>query len=146
MNDDLRLDLSEIHKNLREGNVFCLYFPMLQKTLLLDLRTAPNDPPVVRLLPKAADIEDRLQSIKELRPGQPAPERVVMLPWGKQVDSLVRLGIWELVLDRCAATSHADTVKQCAQALDALRRLERQELAAAVTGERYQTIWQAPRQ
>jgi len=141
MNGDFRLDISEIVRNIQSAEVLCLYFPLLRKTLLVDMRTDVEDPPVVKLLPMAGSVEERLRSIRKLRPRFPQPEKVAIIPWPKYVDSLVRLGVWDKVVERCAASGDKAAVRSCAAVLDELRSLEKAELLAVITGDQYHTIW-----
>lgn len=144
MNGDFRMDIEEISENIQQAEVVCLYFPLLRKTLVMDLRLDLEDPPVVKLLPMASSIEERVRSLRELRPRFAQPEKVAILPWPKYVDSMVRLGIWDMLVERCASTGDKRSVTSCGQSLEELRALEKAELIAVVTGDQYQTIWQAP--
>ncbi len=144
MNGDFRMDIDEIGRNIQKAEIMCLYFPLLRKTLVVDLRTDVEDPPIIRLMPMANSIEERVRSLRKLRPRFPRPEKVAILPWPKYVDSLVRLGVWDMLLERCAATGDRGSIESCASALEELRSLEQAELAAVITGEQYHTIWQAP--
>ena len=143
MNGDFRVDMDEISRNIQRAEIVCLYFPLLRKTLVVDLRTDVEDPPIVRLMPMANSIEERVRSLRKLRPRFPQPEKVAILPWPKYVDSLVRLGIWDMLVERCASTGDRSSVKSCSDVLDELRSLEQAELAAVITGEQYHTIWKA---
>ena len=143
MNGDFRVDMDEISRNIQRAEIVCLYFPLLRKTLVVDLRTDVEDPPIVRLMPMANSIEERVRSLRKLRPRFPQPEKVAILPWPKYVDSLVRLGIWDMLVERCASTGDRSSVKSCSDILDELRSLEQAEMAAVITGEQYHTIWKA---
>ena len=143
MNGDFSLDMDEISRNIHRAEIVCLYFPLLRKTLVVDLRTDVEDPPIVRLMPMANSTEERVRSLRKLRPRFPQPEKVAILPWPKYVDSLVRLGIWDMLVERCASTGDRSSVKSCSAALDELRSLEQAELASVITGEHYHTIWEA---
>ena len=144
MNGDFRMDMEEISDNIQRAEVVCLYFPLLRKTLVVDLRVDMEDPPIVKLMPMAGSIEERVRSLRKLRPRFPQPEKVAILPWPKYVDSMVRLGIWDMLVERCASTGNKDSVKSCADSLEELRALEKAELVAVITGDQYHTIWQAP--
>jgi len=145
MNGDFRMDIDEIARNIQTAEVVCLYFPLLRKTLVADMRTDVEDPPVIRLLPMASSVEERFRSLRKLRPRFPQPQKVAVIPWPKYVDSLVRLGIWDKILERCAASGHPSSINACNEVLSELQSLERAELAAAITGDQYHTIWQASR-
>jgi len=67
----------------------------------------------------------------------------VLIPWQRYVGSLIELGVWGKVLARIEATGDDDAVKALEAALDELRKIERDELVAAISGKSYQTIWSA---
>lgn len=143
--NNFRLDPEEIMRNVATAEVICLHFPLFRKTLVIDTRADVEDPPLLRLVPMAKSVEERFRSLKRLRPRFPQPEKVTIIPWPSYVDSLVRMGVWDRVKQRLAQAGHPDALRACDAILIELRQLERAELAAAVTGKQYHTIWQAPR-
>ena len=140
------IDPQEVIRNVETAEVICLHFPLLSKTVLVDTRSDIEDPPLIKILPRARSVEDRLRSLKKLRPRFVQPEKVTIIPWPNYVDSMVRLGIWDALVRRMASTGHAGSAAACERVLGELRLLERGELAAAVTGKQYHTIWQRPRE
>jgi hypothetical protein len=145
MDGNFRIDLEEIFSNVKTAEVLCLHFPLLRKTLVFDMRYDVQDPPVVKILPMAKSVEERFKSIRRLRPRFPQPEKAAIIPWPKYVDSLIRLGVWEKIIERLTATGHIGAVSACDAALKQLRALEAAELASAITGNQYHTIWESPR-
>ena len=143
MDGDFRVDLKEIIRNIETGEVISIYFPLLRKTLLIDMRYDVEDEPIIRLVPMVDSVEERLRSIRRLRPNFPRPESVTVIPWPKYVESLVRLGIWDKVLERLTASGHKSAVRACTKVLDELRALEHKELASVVLGENYYTLWES---
>lgn len=143
--NNFRVDPDEILRNVATAEVICLHFPLFRKTLVIDTRSEREDPPLLRLVPMAKSVEERFRSLKRLRPRFPQPEKVTIIPWPSYVDSLVRMGVWDRVTQRLAQAGHPDADRACDAVLAKLRVLERAELAAAVTGKEYHTIWQAPR-
>ena len=139
------MDPEEVSRNIEAAEVICLHFPLFRRTLLIDTRCSNDDPPLVRLVPMAKSVEDRFKSLRRLRPNFPQPERITIIPWPSYVDSLVRLGIWDRLLQRFARGGHSTTLARCRDVFKQLQSLERAEMAAAVTGKQYHTIWQAPR-
>jgi len=140
------IDPQEVIRNVETAEVICLHFPLLNKTVVVDTRSDIEDPPLIKVLPKAKSVEDRLRSLRKLRPRFAQPDKVTIIPWPNYVDSMVRLGIWGALVRRMASIGHAGSAADCDRVLDELRRLERDELAAAVTGKQYHTIWQRPRE
>lgn len=95
----------------------------------------------MKILPMVNSIEERLRSIRRLRPHLLPLENITVLPWLRSVDSLVRLGVWDRIVQRLVDSGYKDTVKSCIQALQDLRLLEREEMTAVVKGDNYRTIW-----
>ena len=142
MDDDFRLDINEIFKNIDSAEVICVYFPMLRKTLIMDTRVLADDEPMVRLTPMADSIEDRFRSIKRMRPRYPRPETITSVPWPKYVDSMVRLGVWDRLVQRFVTSGHKRAIRECQATLETLRQLEKLEMAAVIMGQDYDTIWE----
>lgn len=137
------IDPKELAKNIEAAEVFCLYFPLLRKTLVIDTRSDADEGALVKVLPMAKSAEDRFRSLRRMRPRFLAPDKITMLQWRSYVDSLVRLGIWDRLLERFARNGDAKAVAACREALAELRLHEKAELTAAVIGKHYHTIWQA---
>jgi hypothetical protein len=142
MDADFDLDLGEIKRTLDVSDVVSLYFPRLGKTLLIDLRTSDVEGPMVKVVPQAASAEERLRSLRKLRPRFPRPERLSLIPWPKFVDSLVRLGIWEHLIRRCSEAGSPSLIRDCERCLNSLRSAEAAELRNAIKGEGFETMWQ----
>jgi hypothetical protein len=135
-------DLDELRRHLERSEVVGLYFPLLRRTLLLDTRTSEVDRPLVMVVPMVNSMEERLRSLKRLRPRFPRPESMVLVPWPKSVGSLRRLGVWDLVLQRLESAGGATARARCEQAFRELANAERQHLQNAITGEGFRTLWQ----
>lgn len=142
LDSGIELDLERVVQNIDEADVVTIYFPLLEKTLILDTRRNEHAGPLITLVPIAQDSIDRYRSFRRLRPTFPRPESISMIPWTNRVDSLSRLGVWshvmarvtEIAPDPCAFAEVADAC------LCELRQLELRELLRAVSGEQYQTL------
>jgi hypothetical protein len=121
-----------------------MYFPLLRKTLLMDLRTSDVDGPMIRVVPMANTPEERFQSLMKMRPRFGKPDTITIIPWPKYVASIADLGIWDHVVRRFADTGSAEMVRQCDRCFAELVKLEREEVARAISGENYETIWGKP--
>lgn len=118
-----------------------MYFPLLRKTMLMDLRTSDVDGAMIRVVPMANTPEERFQSLLKMRPRFGRPDSITIIPWGKYMQSLVDLGIWERIVKRFADTGSPEAVRDCSRCYGELVKLERKELQRAITGEHYETIW-----
>jgi hypothetical protein len=142
MDSDYRIDVSEVNRNIDVADVIALYFPLLRKTLLMDLRTSDVDGPMIKVVPMANTPEERFQSLLKMRPRFGKPDSITIIPWPKYVvSSLTDLGIWDHIVRRYAEAGSPDMVRECERCYRELMKLEREELRRAITGENYETIW-----
>jgi hypothetical protein len=144
LDSDYRIDVSEVNRNLDVAEVVALYFPLLRKTLLMDLRTSDVDSAMIRVVPMANTPEERFQSLLKMRPRFGKPDSITIIPWPKYVRSLVDLGIWDHIVRRYADTGSSDLVRECRRCFQELERFERGEIRRAISGENYETIWGKP--
>lgn len=142
MDNEFRLDLSEVLRNLRSAEIISVYFSLMRKTLLIDTRCNDVDGPMVRIVPMVDTVEERLASLQRLRPRFPRPESITLLPWPKYVASLKRLGIWDGLTQRLQEAGQPATVRELEALYRELEALEAEEIRRAITGDRYETLWQ----
>jgi hypothetical protein len=143
MDQEPHIDVDEVRRNLERSEVIALFFPHFRKTLLLDIRTSDVDPPMARVVPMVRSAEERVAEVCRLRPRFARPGSITLIPWPRYVASIKRLGVWQLVVDRltgAGATGAEVVLERCYREL---LREERAEYIRAVTGEGYQTLWQA---
>ena len=143
MDEDFEYDLDEVLKNIAEAEVMSLFFPTFRKAVVIDTRTNETEGPMVRIMSMAASPQERLRTIRKLRPDFPRLQNLTLIPWPRYVDSLNTLGVWERIVKRFADAGHEQTVVECQAILEELMRLEKSELAAVVRGDNYHTIWSA---
>ena len=144
LDSDYRIDVSEVIRNIEAVDVIAMYFPLLRKTLLMDLRTNDVDGPMIRVVPMANTPEERFQSLMKMRPRFGKPDTITIIPWPKYVQSIADLGIWDRIVRRYADTGSAEVVRQCDRCFAELVKLEREEIGRAISGENYETIWGKP--
>ena len=142
-------DTTEFHNQIieaiRTGEVVCLFFPRIGKTLVLDLRHTIEIPPGVIIDNMVTQPRERLERLEELRPTMPPPDELRIAPWVGSVASLEDAGIISAMLERCAETGDVAAVERCRQAIRTLSELERDHLRAIVRGEMSRTIWERER-
>jgi hypothetical protein len=142
VDNDFGLDLEEVRRNVETADVLTFWFPLLRKTLLIDTRRDEGEAPLVRVVPSAHNVEERLRTIKKLRPKLPTPERVTMIPWPRYTSSLRSLGVWDAVLGRLNRLGDAKAVQDIERAWQVLSQLERDEIESAIRGAGYKAIWE----
>jgi hypothetical protein len=134
----LDLDLDAVRQNIVEAEVVCFYFPILNRTLLVDTRRSDLVGTFVKIVPMAQGAADRLRSLRRLRPQLPRPASLTMIPWDCRVQSLVSLGVWPLIAARLDAPQEAEAC------LAELCRHEQVELRRIIRGQNCQTLWVRP--
>jgi len=127
---------------IRSGDVVCLFFPRLGKTLILDLRSTIEVPPAVFIENMVHSPRERLTSLQRLRPEFELPDEIRLAPWFGFVNSLHESGIYDALIDRCWQTNHLATVNACEAAISDLERIERRQVRAIIRGEMSKTLWQ----
>ncbi len=145
MDDEFVFNLDEVMTTIDDAEVMSLFFPTFRKAVVIDTRSHDGEGPMVRILPMAASPQERLRTIRRLRPGLPRLRTLTLIPWPRYVESLVGLGVWDRIVNRLRASGHDEVVQHCDAVLQDLRNLERLELAAVVRGENYHTVWAASR-
>ena len=143
MDNDFSIDIDEITKNLNDAEVVTLFFPLLRKTLLLDLRYGEEYEPIVTVMPMVNSPAERMETIQKLRPNLAKPEKIVFIPWPKYASSLVRLGLYDLIKQRLKRTGRSKPVSDLRAAIKTLEQTERDEIAAVIKGKGYRPIWQS---
>ncbi len=143
MDSDFVFDLDDVMKNVENSEVMSIFFPTFRKAVVIDMRSNNTDGPMVRVMAMAASPQERLRSIRRLRPGFPRVRNLTVVPWPRYVDSLVGLGLWEKIVQRLERAGETKAVEACNSAFEELKQLEKQELAAVVRGDNYHTIWSA---
>jgi hypothetical protein len=142
MDNEYFLDLNEIIETVRSADVLTFRFVIVSQRLLVDGRYTEIDPPLVKLVPPVASVEERFRSLKRLRPRFRLPEKITSIWWPRYVNSLVNSGIWGALVERLTDMGLPDAVQHCDQVLQELKNLEWNEIRSAIRGEGYQTIWQ----
>ena len=143
MDDDLIYDPEEVMSNIDNAEVMSVFFPAFRKAVVIDTRSNDQEGPSVRIMPMVASPQERLRSIRRLRPGFPRLQNLTLIPWQRYVDSLVTMGVWAKIEDRIKESGDISAIEACDAALSELRHAERRELYAVIVGEGYQTIWSA---
>lgn len=129
---------------IQGGDVVCLFFPRLGKTLILDLRWNDDTAPAVFLDDMVSGPRERLASLERLRPEFPLPDELRLAPWFGFVRSMQDTGVYDVILERCAQTGHTMLAEACKDAIAELERVEKRFIRGVVTGSMSRAIWQRP--
>ena len=141
MEGNFLFDIDNVIQNVSEAEVMSVFFPTFRRALIVDTRSNESVGPFVRLMPMARSPQDRMRSIRRMRPQFPRPANLTLIPWQRYVDSLVESGVWDQIVERVRQSGDEVAVSACGDALSELRQMERDELVSAITGRNYHTIW-----
>lgn len=143
MADDYGVDLGEVFKVVDNADLLIVRFHLIQERLFVDFRTRPGAGPFMAVVPPATSVEERMRSIRALRPGFPAPEQIMSFHWPRSVPVLMESGIWDRIAGRIVALGGDEIRVACEETRHSLRRKEQAEIAGAIRGaEHYQTLWE----
>lgn len=143
MDNEYRIDYSEIMRTLRSADVVLFRFVTVPGRLLVDFRTSDVDGPLIKVVPRAKDAEDRFKSLKMLRPRFKLPQKIHAVWWPRYVDRLAEDGVWDAITKRMTDAGYPAVAEESVIVLEELRRMERDEHANAIGGEGYRTLWPA---
>ena len=133
--------VDSVFKFVENAEVMAVFFPKFGQSIVIDVRPKEGEPPLVKVVPMARSIADRLRTIKRMRPALPRPQDILAVPWVGYVGALKTSGLWAKIVARIEATGYAEAVEESEKAFDELIRLERRELAQLIGGEQYETLW-----
>ena len=130
-----------VFKFVENAEVMAVFFPKFGQSVVIDVRAKEGEPPLVRVMPMARSIADRLRTVKRMRPALPRPQDILAIPWVGYVGALKSSGLWGKVVARIEATGYSEAVEASDRPFDELIRMERRELAQLIMGEQYETLW-----
>ena len=126
-----------------EAEVVVVRFHVISQRLLIDARSAPGDPPMVRLVPPVTSAEERYRYLQRERPGLPLPEHITVVGWPRYVQVLKDTGLWERIEQRLVREGGPDLAQLCGAVFGEVAAAERVEVAAAIRGgEGYESLWE----
>ena len=100
MDIDSPIDLRAVFEVIDSAEVITFRFVTMPHRLLFDTRHNQMEGPLLRLVPRAASPEERLKTIKQMRPHFRLPEKISSVWWPKHVHSLADFGAWDRILQR----------------------------------------------
>ena len=133
-----------VFKFIENAEVLAVFFPKFGQSVVIDVRPKEGEPPLVRVVPMARSIADRLRTIKRMRPALPRPQDIVAVPWVGYVDAIKTSGLWGKIVARVEDSGFPEAVEAAEKAFNELVRMERRELAQLIMGEQYETLWARP--
>ncbi len=77
MEPEYGLDLDEVRNVIATADVVIVRFRILEPRLLIDARSSATEGPLIKLVPRASNVEERFHSLKALRPRFPLPDKIM---------------------------------------------------------------------
>ena len=141
MDQEFRIDLTEVRNSVGRAEVITVHFPYFRKTLLLDTRKSASEPPLARIRDSVASVEERIKDIRSLRPRFGRPESMTYIPWPKYVLSLRESGVWDVIVDRMVMVGGHGMEGELERLFRRLLKDEWNEFRSAIGGKGYKAIW-----
>jgi hypothetical protein len=145
MDNDFAIDIEAIFEVIDKADVITIRFLILPERLLIDTRRSESEGPLIKAVPRAASLEERFKSIKQLRPRFRLPEKITAIWWPKHVQELVTCGVWDRIVQRLTNAGFPQAAEHCQEILEELVRQEEQETINAIAGKDYQCLWERTR-
>jgi hypothetical protein len=138
--NEFGVDVQEVLDLIGSAEVFVIMFQHFERRLLVDSRTAGSEGPLIRVVDRVRNADERFRDLRRLRPRFPAPERIVAFQWPRSVKTLVSSGVWQAIEDRLKTTGGSEWT--CHAVLAELEREELNEEHKAIRGdEPWRTLW-----
>jgi len=144
VDDDIEFgaDLQEILNVIKTAEVFVVMFQIFERRLLVDCRTgsgSSQEGPLIRVVDRVRNSEERFRELLRLRPRLGAPERIVAFQWQRSVRTFIECGVWQAIEDRVRSLGASESTYLAVRA--ELEWEERNEQIKAVRGEEpYRTL------
>jgi hypothetical protein len=145
MDNVYHLDYDQIVKTVRTADVVMFRFVTVPQRLLIDNRFTDVDGPMLKLVPRAESAEERFKNLKMLRPRFKLPAKISAIWWPRHASALGEHGVWAAVVQRVTESGFPAAASECDEVFRELIQMERSELANAIGGEGYRTLWPAGR-
>ncbi len=142
MDMDYPIDLPEVFNIIETSEVIIIRFSTVEKRLLLDFRFNSMERPMVRIVNRVRNAEERFRDLRRLRPGLALPDKIMTFHWPKHIASMERLGIVGRLVNKFKTLGFPELEETCLSIIVELQSLEQKELVAAVKGDGYQTLWE----
>ena len=139
--------LSQVFSAISEADVISIFFPLLRRSLVIDMRNAPETTPMVRVMGQVNSVEERITSIEQMRPGLGKIRSILAVPWLKSVRSLEEVGIADSLVERLAQGGMypPESAKALRDTVNQLWKIEMLAFNGLILGEGYKTLWTANR-
>ena len=143
MDNAFNISSTKIIRALSEAEVMSIFFPQVGKALIVDTRHDADHGPVMLIDEMVGSAEERLQSIRRLRPEFTEIGQLTLAPWLGSTQSFIDKGILGAIIDRFHAMGFHAAADDAIIAFESLRRHERALLRDLIAGNPQvtRTLW-----
>lgn len=143
MDNAYNISSAKIISALAEAEVMSIFFPRVGKALIVDTRHNTDHGPVVLIDDMVGSAEERLQSVRRLRPEFTEIAQLTLAPWIGSTRAFAEQGILEAIVARFHAMGFHDAADEAMTVFQRLRRHESQVMRDLVAGDAQttRTIW-----
>jgi hypothetical protein len=135
--------LSQMFAAITEADVISIFFPLLRRALVVDVRHDDETPPMVRVMSQVGSMEERITSIEQERPALGKIRSILGVPWLKSVRNLEDGGVVDSLVRRLAEAGMPpeESAQLLRKAINSLWGIERLAFVSLIRGEGYKTLW-----
>lgn len=143
MDNAYNISSAKIIRALAEAEVMSIFFPQVGKALIVDTRHDAEHGPVVLIDEMVSSAEERLQSVRRLRPEFKEIAQLTLAPWLGSTRAFAEQGILEAIVERFHAMGYHDAANEAMTVFQHLRRHERRVMRDLVSGDPQttRTVW-----
>ena len=144
MDNVFRWNMQGVLRNIHEAEVISLFLPYVGRALIVDLRHDEREGPLITIDKLVGGPQERIESLRKLRPRFDLPSNITLAPWLGPVRSLESSGALADLNGRLERLGHSAVQGDLQRAYDELLALERGEVLALIRGdlERTKTLYQ----
>ncbi len=144
MDNAYNISSAKIINALAEAEVMSIFFPRVGKALIVDTRHDADHGPVVLIDEMVGSAEERLQSVRRLRPEFTEIAQLTLAPWLGSTRSFADQGILEAIVARFHAMGFHDAADEAMTVFHRLRRHETHVMLDLIGGDAQttRTMWE----
>ncbi len=135
------IDLEEVNKVVDKCDVFTIGFRTFPQRVILDTRETEDVGPMVQVVEPVESVEERFHWLGRERPQFGVPQQFSFFIWPHSLEFFESCGLAQHIRERLGAPDRPDVARMVDETLAELRRLERQAVQQALSGEGYHTLW-----
>ncbi len=135
------IDLEEVGKVVDGSDVFTIGFRAFPQRVIIDTRETEEVGPLVQVVEPVDSVEERFHWLGRERPAFAVPQQFSFFVWPHSLEFLEACDVGKRIRDRLRAPERPEVARMVDETLAELRRLERQSIQQALSGDGYHRLW-----